>query len=206
MSVQETYDRVAEHYAKAFFDELTRKPYDRELLDRFAKGVQTGRVCDIGCGPGHIGRYLKDRGVDAFGLDLSPELVKIARRLNPGMEFLEGNMLALPFEDDTLAGITAFYSIIHLAREEVPQAFQQFYRVLKPGGHLLLSFHGGIGSVHSENWFGEGVSIDATLFTAEEITSLLSASGFENVEAMNRPPYEFEYQSQRNYVWAHKPD
>ena len=58
------YDRVAEKYAAAFFDELERKPFDRALLDRFAAAVAgRGRVCDVGCGPGHVGRYLAARGV-----------------------------------------------------------------------------------------------------------------------------------------------
>src|SRR5439155_15857605 len=79
------YDRVAEKYAAAFFDELERKPFDRALLDRFAAAVAgRGRVCDVGCGPGHVGRYLAARGVEVFGLDLSPRMVELARRLNPG--------------------------------------------------------------------------------------------------------------------------
>jgi len=58
------YDRVAEKYAAAFFDELERKPFDRALLDRFAAAAAgRGRVCDVGCGPGHVGRYLAARGV-----------------------------------------------------------------------------------------------------------------------------------------------
>src|SRR5439155_313770 len=70
-----TYDRVAAPYGEQFFDELARKPFDRELLDRFAARLSgRGLVCDVGCGPGHVGRYLAERGVDVFGLDLSTDM------------------------------------------------------------------------------------------------------------------------------------
>src|SRR5207253_2176096 len=86
-----TYDRVAEPYGEQFFDELARKPFDRELLDRFAARLSgRGLVCDVGCGPGHVGRYLTERGVDVFGLDLSSEMVALARRRNPSMRFEQG--------------------------------------------------------------------------------------------------------------------
>ena len=100
------YDRVAEKYAAAFFDELERKPFDRSLLDRFAAAVAgRGRVCDVGCGPGHVGRYLAARGVEVFGLDLSPRMVELARRLNPGIPFDEKiSISATLFEPDEMRG------------------------------------------------------------------------------------------------------
>jgi trans-aconitate methyltransferase len=81
--LEASYDRVAKQYADEFFRELERKPFDRELLDTFAESVcRGGEVCEIGCGPGHISRYLQDRGATMRGIDLSGEMVKWARRLN----------------------------------------------------------------------------------------------------------------------------
>src|SRR5206468_4038248 len=129
------YDRIAEKYAAAFFDELEKKPFDRARLDRFAAAVAgRGRVGDVGCGPGHVGRYLAARGVDVFGLDLSPRMVELARRRNPGIPFEQGDMLALALADASLAGIVAFYSLIHLARDTVARALGELTRVLVPGG------------------------------------------------------------------------
>ena len=94
--LQTSYDRVAEEYVKRIFDELEHKPLDRQLLDRLAERVRgLGPVCDLGCGPGHVARYLRDREVDVFGIDLSPGMVRQARRLSPEIEFTQGNMLAL---------------------------------------------------------------------------------------------------------------
>jgi trans-aconitate methyltransferase len=95
-SIRENYDRLADEYARHLFHELQNKPFDRELLNRFATEVgQRGEVCDMGCGPGHIARYLRDAGTTVFGLDISQRMIEQARQLNPDISFREGNMLAL---------------------------------------------------------------------------------------------------------------
>src|SRR5208283_1128858 len=72
-SIRETYDRLAEEYARRIFNELQHKPLDRELLDRFAAALAgRGDICDMGCGPGHVTRYLRDAGATVFGLDFFP--------------------------------------------------------------------------------------------------------------------------------------
>jgi SAM-dependent methyltransferase len=196
-----TYDRVARPYGEQFFHELDLKPFDRELLDRFAARMRgRGRVCDVGCGPGHVGRYLVERGVDAFGLDLSSGMVALARDLNPAMKFLLGDMRALPLSDTSLAGIVAFYSPIHLERGAVVGALTEFTRVLMPGGLLLLAFHGGEGEVHADDWFGRGVSIDATLYQPTEMATYMTRAGLDVETITTRAPYEFEYQTTRVYA------
>ncbi len=195
------YDRVATAYAEQFFRELDQKPFDRELLDPFAARLAgKGRVCDIGCGPGHVGRYLADRGVEVFGIDLSPGMVALARRLSPAIDFEQGDLRALRLPDASLAGIVAFYSIIHLERPAAVRALAEMARVLVPGGALLLAFHGGVGEVHADDWFGKGVSIDATLFEPGEMAGYMEQAGFRVEEVVTREPYEFEYQSRRVYA------
>ena len=79
---------MAAPYAEHTAGEVAGKPLDRKLLERFADEVRgTGLSCDLGCGPGHVGRYLHDRGVEICGLDLSPGMLEQARRLHPGLEF-----------------------------------------------------------------------------------------------------------------------
>jgi SAM-dependent methyltransferase len=140
--IRESYDLLAEEYARRIFDELQHKPFDRALLDRFAKQTQgRGDVCDMGCGPGHVARYLCDAGASVFGLDLSPRMLEQARRLNADIPFREGNMMSLDLADGTLAGIAAFYAIVNIPRQSLPAIFREMERVLRPGGLLLLAFH-----------------------------------------------------------------
>ena len=140
-SIRENYDRLADDYARHVFRELQNKPFDRELLNRFAAEVaQLGEVCDMGCGPGHIARYLRDVGTTVFGLDLSPRMIEQARQLNPDISFCEGNMLALDLPSATLGGITAFYAIVNLPKESLPLVFREMERVLNRAACCCLPF------------------------------------------------------------------
>src|SRR5262245_33418605 len=134
---QAAYDLVADEYVLRIFDELQHKPLDRELLDRFAARVRdVGPACEIGCGPGHVARYLHERSVQICGLDLSAEMIERARLLTPQIEFRQGDMLALDAPDEAWAGIVAFYSLIHIPRDQMPRALAELLRVLRRGGLL----------------------------------------------------------------------
>ena len=210
-NLQATYDQVAEEYAQRIFDELNDKPLDRQLLDRLASGVPVdapdgGVICDLGCGPGQIARYLRDRGARVVGVDLSPQMIAQARRLNPDIEFQQGNMLALDVADEAWAGIAAFYSIIHVPREEVVKALLELKRTLQPGGLLLIAIHLGTEVLHVEEWWGYAVSADFVYFQAAEMQAYVQAAGFLVEDLIERPPYpDVEHQSHRAYVLARKP-
>jgi ubiquinone/menaquinone biosynthesis C-methylase UbiE len=205
--LQTSYDSVAEEYALRIFDELQYKPLDRMLLDRLAARAQEGGViCDMGCGPGQVARYLHERGARVIGVDLSAQMIAQARRLNPGLEFRQGNMLALDVEDEAWAGIAAFYSIIHIPREEVVTVLLELKRVLQPGGWLLLAFHLGTEVLHLEEWWEQAVSADFVFFLAPEMQAYLQAAGFLIEDLLERPPYpDVEHQSHRGYILARKP-
>ena len=207
MNIQTSYDRVADEYVRHIFDELRHKPLDRQLLDRLAASVRDlGPVCDLGCGPGHIARYLHEQGVHVCGIDLSAELVERARRLTPGIEFRQGDMMALDVPDGSWAGIAAFYSIIHIPRDDIVRALSEMWRVLRPGGLLLLSFHIGDDTIHLDEWWGQKVCIDFFFFRSDEIAAYLMSVGFEIEEIIEREPYpHVEHQSRRSYIFARRP-
>jgi SAM-dependent methyltransferase len=205
-SIRESYDRLAAEYGRRIFDELQHKPLDRELLDRFAKQTQgRGQVCDMGCGPGHVARYLRDAGASVFGLDLSPGMLEQARKLNPEIPFREGNMMSLDLPDGTLAGVAAFYATVNIPKPSLPVVFQEIHRVLKSNGLLLLAFHTGDEILHEEELWGQKISMDFLLLPPSEIKLNLEAAGFTIEEVVEREPYpEVEYQSQRAYIFARK--
>jgi ubiquinone/menaquinone biosynthesis C-methylase UbiE len=197
------YDSVAEHYANEFFEELKRKPFDRKLLDDFAESLSgAGVVCELGCGPGQVARYLKDRGVDICGIDLSAEMVRVAGRLNPDIQFSQGDMLALDVPDSSFSAIVLFYSIIHIQREDVTRALTEMSRVLRPDAKVFLAFHGGAEELHRDEWYGQPVSIDFRLFQPAEMAGYLEAAGFSDIKIIERDPYEFEHPTKRMYMFA----
>ena len=206
-SIRESYDRLAEEYSRRIFDELQHKPLDRELLDRFARETNgRGDVCDMGCGPGHVARHLRDAGASVFGLDLSPRMLEQARKLNPDIPFREGNMMSLDIADGTLAGIAAFYAIVNIPRQSLALAFREFRRVLRPEGLLLLAFHMGEEIIREEKLWGQKISMDFLLFQPSEIKAGLEAAGLTVEEVVEREPYpDVEYPSRRAYIFARKP-
>ena len=207
VDVKQSYDRVAANYAAQFHDELAQKPLDREMLDRLVEGVGgLGPICDMGCGPGQIARYLHQHGASACGLDLSPEMVRQAQRLAPDIPFRQGDMCDLSaIANDAFGGIAAFYSIIHVPRAEVPRALSELYRVLRPGGLLLLTFHIGQETRHLDEWWGEPVALDFHFFETEEMTSHLRSASFAIDAVLKREPYPaVEVQTRRPYLFARK--
>jgi ubiquinone/menaquinone biosynthesis C-methylase UbiE len=202
------YDDLAGIYAEKFFHELEHKPIDRELLARLADYVDgIGPICDMGCGPGQIARYLHDLGATVLGVDISAEMVAVARRLNPHIEFWEGNMLSLEFDDESWGGIAAFYSIIHIPHAKIVEALRELKRVLKPGGTLLLSFHIGEEIMNILELWGKEVDMYFIFFPVEQMLGYVRAAGFEHLDTVERPPYrDVEYQSHRAYIFAGKPE
>ena len=206
--IRKSYDAVARQYADEIYGELAGKPFDREVLDRFAERVRgRGPVCDLGCGPAQIARYLRDHGVEAFGVDLSEGMLAQARRLNPDLRFVQTSMLALGLRSEKLGGVAAFYSIIHIPRAEVVKALAEVRRVLRPGGLVLLGFHLGSGDSHHEEMLGQPVSLDLALFTTDEMCGYLQAADLAIEQVQERDPYapEVEYQSRRGYILASRP-
>lgn len=207
-SVRESYNKIADAYARRYADELQHKPLDRELLSRFAISVKgRGEVCDLGCGPGHIARYLWNEGVHICGLDLSPAMIDQARKLNPDIAFRVGNLMALDVGDERLAGIVAFYAIVNIPEISLPTVFVEMRRVLKPGGWLLLSFHLGDDAVRPDELLGQPVSMVFFFFQPFTIRRLLEAAGFAIEDVVEREPYspDVEHQSRRAYILARKP-
>jgi uncharacterized protein YhfF len=199
------YDAVAARYAEEIGGELDGKPFDREFLDKFAASVAgSSVVAELGCGPGHVAAYLAERGVQVVGLDLSPNMVAQAQRLFPGGEFVVGDMLDLPFEDGSLAGVVAFYSIIHFDDSQLALAFGEMRRVLVAEGLAAFAFHIGDEVLRREEWWGTPVTLDARFLDPGRVTKLLEQAGFAIVRSQERAPYapEIEYQSRRTYIVA----
>ena len=177
-----SYDTDAAGYAEKVRGLLDEMPYLRASLALFAEQVHSsggGPVADVGCGPGYVTGYLHDAGVDVFGIDLSPEMIAIARRDYPDLRFDVGTMTDLDLADDSVVGLVAFWSVIHVPDHAVPDVFEQFHRVLRRQGLLLVGFHVGDETRHSsEGYSGRPISVDSHRRRPSKIMDWLRDAGF----------------------------
>ena len=203
---QNSYDRVAAEYTARIADELSHKPFDRKMLDWLHEKAGAGLICDIGCGPGHIAAYLPAQGAEVYGIDLSPGMIEQAKARNPNISFMVDDMMIIAtISDASYSGIAVFYTLIHLTREQLPTAMRELWRVLKPGGVILATFHIGQETRHFDEFFGAQVNLDFIFFETHEIRAFLEGAGFRIEEAIERDPYpEYEVATRRGYVFARK--
>lgn len=204
-----SYDAIAPAYTDRHPDGLGDRPLERALLTAFAEQVRahgTGPVADLGSGPGHVTARLDALGVPVFGVDVSPRMVTTAREAHPHLRFHVGTMTALDLPDETLGGITALYSIIHVPTDHLTAAFTEFRRVLVPGGHVLLSFQTRDGDelMHLTERFGQDISLHYYFRTPETVTAHLREAGLQVQALTVREPEEDEKMA-RAFLMARKP-
>jgi SAM-dependent methyltransferase len=198
------YATVARAYREHLIDELARKPLDRAFLDAFAERCR-GTIVDLGCGPGQVARYLADRGATVEGVDLSPQMIEQASSCHPNVTFRVGDMFALPYADAALAGIVAFYAIVHLRPDEIATPFRELHRVLAPAGLLALAFHIGADTVHVDELFGCTTSLDFVFHQPDAVIAALASAGFTLEARLDREPYPgAEHPSRRCYLLARR--
>ncbi|PVE12172.1 class I SAM-dependent methyltransferase [Streptomyces scopuliridis] len=181
-AVRESYDTVAADYLKRVKTPAELDPLSRAMLAVFAEVAQAadrGPVADVGCGPGLVTAHLADLGVSAFGIDLSPKMIELARQAHPRLDFTVGSMTALPIRDEELGGILAYYSTHHTPPELLPVVFAEFHRTLAPGGRLMLAGYVG-DDEHlrpAQAYGGHPVSYESHLLPADRIVGLLDRAG-----------------------------
>jgi SAM-dependent methyltransferase len=204
-----SYDTIADAYTEQFSDWSGIPLLDRVQINGFAELVKeqgTGPVADVGSGPGHVTAQLSALGLQVFGVDVSPRMVELARRAHPALRFHVGSMTSLDLPAETLNGITALYSIIHVPDEHLPKAFAEFHRVLKPGAHALIGFQyePGGGRMHLDERFGHKISLDYHWRTPDEVAERLTEAGLDVIVRVLREPLDEEKLS-RAYLVARKP-
>lgn len=176
-----SYDTVAAGYADQVRDALPGLPFLRAALALFAERVRAdggGPVADIGCGPGHVTAHLDDLGVEAFGIDLSPGMIEVARRDHPRLRFEVGSMTDLDLADSSVAGVLAWWSLIHVPDEAIPVVLGHFRRVLRPGGPLLLGFHVGDGCRLKTEGYGGPMRVRVHHRSPGRVRAWLRDAGF----------------------------
>jgi SAM-dependent methyltransferase len=186
-STRASYDAIAADYADRFAHEPEARPLERAILAEFADLVD-GPVVEVGSGPGRVTALLDALGCNAFGVDLSPAMVALATRTYPELRFEVGSMTALDLADGSVGGVVAWYSIIHIPDDSLPNVFAEFHRVLEPGGCLVVAFQVGDEPVRYSEAFGHAVALEFRRLQPDRVAELLHQAGFTVRARLERAP------------------
>lgn len=199
---------LAEFYAVYLTDALDRMPEERAVPGLFCDlvpGAGLGAsVGDIGCGTGRLEPHLAARGLSPRGIDLSPEMIRVARRDQPRFEYDVADLRELPFADASLAGVVCWYSLMYLAPSGRPATFAELARVARPGGYLVTAFKAGdSGLRRGGRTTGLGVEFDVCWLSPDEMERRVNDAGFATVFWGGIPP-EKQGASAQGYLLARK--
>ncbi|WP_353357723.1 class I SAM-dependent methyltransferase [Intrasporangium sp. DVR] len=153
----ESYDRVADRYAELVRLGLEGLPLESALVDHFARRVHQageGLVLDVGCGPGWLTGLLASRGLKVTGIDISTEMLRLARTHNPGLPFTAASLTQIPLADGVAAGVFCWYVLHHVPDDDLAVAVRELARVTAPGGLLMLGGHIGDSSYIKTEGYG----------------------------------------------------
>ena len=199
--LRNAHDVLAAVYVDRLATILDQMPIERAVLGLFAELVREGGtgtdVGDIGCGTGRLAPYLSSQGLSPHGVDLSPEMIRVAQRDYPGHPFQVADLRALPFEDARLDGVVAWYALMYLPPEHRSSAFGELARVVKPGGHVATAFKLGDSTLRSGGRSLDlGIEFDIYWLSRQEMENRFTDAGFQVVFWAERPAEPDELQPQ----------
>lgn len=171
-----TYNKIADAYTKQYFNDLTDIPYVDKFLQTLPEGA---KLLDIGCGPGTFTKHLKQKGFEVEGVDLSEEMIKIAKEKVSEVSFSLMDMRKLDYPDSSFDGLLVAYSLIHIASEEIPATLEGFNRILKPNGSIMIIAQGGKPDQIVDEPLKAGEKVFINFFTKERLVNFLKQAGFD---------------------------
>lgn len=186
---RQAYDALAAQYARLLPDLRAEAPPDRAVLSAFVELAGGGAVVEMGCGAGRIAAHLRESGLAVAGVDLSPGMIGQARAAHPELPLAVGDLRALPLREGSLSGVVCWYSLIHLAPDELPHACAGLARVTRPGGPVLVAFQAGGGErVERSTSYGLPVALSYYRHRVEQVADLLREAGCRLQSVVRREP------------------
>ncbi|MBT3720908.1 class I SAM-dependent methyltransferase [archaeon] len=196
------YDLIAKDYADSF----TKNKVESEIIDKFLDELPINpRVLDVGCGNSDYFEHFSKRNVDYTGIDLSSEMLKIARKNFPNGNFINMDMRSILFNTNFFAGIFCFYSLIHIPKKEVISVLESFSRILKPNGKILFALQEGNNEVFVPEPFLPEKQLFINLISEEEIRKLLEKIGMKIIYSKRiKPTSKYQLNYNKLFVIASK--
>jgi SAM-dependent methyltransferase len=191
--VESGYDRSAERYLEwsARIEDDPRLRFLAELTGRLGEG-NGAAVLDLGCGAGVPCTALLAERHTVLGVDLSATQLGLARRNVPRARFEQGDMTGVSFPDASFDAVTAFYSVLHVPREEQGALYTRIARWLRPAGWFLAALGCSEANGVEADWLGTPMFFSS--YAPDVNRRSLAAAGFtlvvDEVVTMHEPEGE----------------
>lgn len=193
-AVRVAYDEVADSYADHFGSTEPEQPVDLAMIQHFAGRLEGDRrVLDAGCGAGRMLPVLARWVGHVDGVDLSPRMVRRARRDHPEFRTCVASLTALPYADQTFDGVVSWYSTVHCPDAGLPTVLAELRRVLREGGLAVLGFQSGdaVRDVSpTYRSFGHDVTLVRYERSVDHVAGALAGVGLREVARLEREPVD----------------
>ncbi|PJC47960.1 MAG: hypothetical protein CO034_00690 [Parcubacteria group bacterium CG_4_9_14_0_2_um_filter_35_11] len=179
----EIYNKIAKKYTERFFNDFS----DRKFIDNFLSLLpERAKILDAGCGPGNFTKYFLIKGYSVEGVDLSKEMIKIAKQKVPQGSFKIMDLRKLKYPSKSFDGLFAAYSLIHIPKRDIISTLKGFNRVLRRKGVLFLAVQKGRGEKFVKEPLKKGEEIFIKFFTKKELEENLRKTSFKIIKTANR--------------------
>ena len=176
---KQAHDAIANKYYELYKDDKSDLMYFDEFLSQCKN-----KILDLGCGMGHYSTYMYNKGFNVTGIDFSKEMLKIAKKNNNHIEFIEADICDLSkLENNKYDGIVMAYVLQHLSKEEVKRLFDEINNHLQPESKLLLFLREGNSVLEELEPINPKFKYVINEYTMEEIGPLLNTKGWEIMKA-----------------------
>jgi ubiquinone/menaquinone biosynthesis C-methylase UbiE len=173
-----TYEKIAKIYSDKYFEDSSAL----QFIDKFLSLLPAGsRILDMGSGPGNFAKYILSKNFQVQGIDLSKEMIKIAREKVPNVKFQLMDMRNLKFPTNSFDGLLVAYSLIHIPSNEILDTLRGFNKILKNNGKILIIAQAGEPDRIVDETLVEGGKIFLNFFTRKRIKDYLEEAGFKIV-------------------------
>lgn len=170
-----TYDIIAEEYNKEFGNDMSDKKY----IDKFLKEVNNGNILDVGCGVGNLTKYIKDKGFKVLGIDLSNNMLKIAKQRFPDIDFQIMDITNIKLPKHSFDALFVAYSLFHIQPSKIEDTMKGFVEILKTNGKIMLILQEGQGETIIDEPFNPTEKMYINYFTKDSIVNLLEKFNFK---------------------------
>ncbi|MCL2655042.1 MAG: class I SAM-dependent methyltransferase [Coriobacteriia bacterium] len=196
------YDGIAAWYVETYYNDMS----DGEWLDVFCAAISTGStIADVGCGPGQYARYFRLKGFEVFSVDISSEMLRVGKALDPQLRPVLSDINQLPFEGGSLDGLLIAYTLEHVKSEEIDEIVLELSRCLKPSGVIALMVKCGTGRYRFESSVLPGTGGFVQLWEPRGLSSIFEKHGFSTLMIRKKPPVlREEFLHERGYVLLRK--